>query len=48
MNKQENIKVARFLKCVNEKNYAAAHKYLKDSLETKLKQRITTVIHQDK
>jgi len=37
---QEKIFVINFLKAINEKNYAQAHKYLKSIMETKLAKRI--------
>lgn len=37
---QEKAFIVKFLKAINEKNYAAAHKYLKQIMETKLSRRI--------
>ena len=37
---QEKAFVVRFLKAINEKNNAEAHKYLKQIMETKLARRI--------
>lgn len=37
---QEKVLIVKFLKSVNEKNYAQAHKYLKAVMETKLASRI--------
>lgn len=37
---QEKALIVRFLKSINEKNYAQAHKYLKAVMETKLASRI--------
>lgn len=40
MGMQEKINVLKFLKHLNEKNYAQAHKYLKSIMEQKLMNRI--------
>lgn len=34
------VNILKFLKCLNEKNYAAAHKYLKSIMEQKIANRI--------
>jgi len=39
---QEKISIINFLKAINEKNYAAAHKYLKTIMETKLAKKIAS------
>jgi len=47
MNEQEKHNIVNFLKSVNEKNYAQAHKYLKDSLDQKMKERIANTLKQE-
>ena len=47
MNEQEKQNIVNFLKSVNEKNYAQAHKYLKDSLDQKMKERIANTLKQE-
>lgn len=37
---QQKINILKFLKCLNEKNYAQAHKYLKSVIEHKIMNRI--------
>ena len=39
-NMQERVNLVKFLKQLNEKNYAEAHKYLKKVMESKLVNRI--------
>ena len=39
---QEKVSIINFLKAINEKNYAAAHKYLKNIMETKLTKKISS------
>jgi hypothetical protein len=39
-NMQERVNLVNFLKQLNEKNYAEAHKYLKKVMESKLANRI--------
>ena len=39
---QEKVYIINFLKAINEKNYAAAHKYLKNIMETKLTKKISS------
>ena len=38
----ERANIVRFLKNLNEKNYAGAHKYLKQIMESKLQKRISS------
>ena len=44
---KESLLIANFLKCVSEKNYSAANKYLKGLVETKLKSKIAQHIDQN-
>lgn len=37
---KERVEIVKFLKHLNEKNYAEAHKYLKNIMEAKLQKRI--------
>ena len=39
-----HIKITKFIKCMNEKNYAKANKYLQAVLEDKMKARIASGI----
>lgn len=48
MKSSERNNIVKFLKGINEKNYAQAHKYLKDSLDHKMRERIDTVVKQGK
>lgn len=41
---KENVLIANFIKCVSEKNYAEANKYLKQVIENKLMERISQAI----
>ena len=47
MNNEEKHSIVNFIKDVNEKNYAEAHKYLKDSLDQKMKERIANTLQQE-
>jgi len=40
---KEHADIAQFLKNLNEKNYAQAHKYLKKIMESKLQSRVASV-----
>ena len=42
INMEERANIIKFLKNLNEKNYAEAHKYLKKIMESKLQARIST------
>jgi len=42
INMEERSNIVKFLKNLNEKNYAEAHKYLKKIMESKLQARIST------
>ena len=44
MKASEKAKTAQFLKALNEKNYALAHKYLKSVINDKVTKRINKVI----
>lgn len=44
MKPTEKAKIAQFLKALNEKNYAQAHKYLKSVINEKLTKRINNAI----
>ena len=44
MNPTQKAKIAQFLKALNEKNYAQAHKYLKSVINEKLTKRINNAI----
>jgi len=37
---KERVEIVKFLKRLNEKNYAEAHKYLKKIMEAKIKHKI--------
>jgi hypothetical protein len=39
---KDRIEIINFLKRLNEKNYAEAHKYLKKIMESRVKQRIAS------
>tara|TARA_R100000322_G_C5404160_1_gene182120 strand:- start:494 stop:640 length:147 start_codon:yes stop_codon:yes gene_type:complete len=47
MNNEEKQNIVKFIQDVNQKNYAEAHKYLKDSLDQKMKQRIANTLQQE-
>ena len=47
MNNEEKRNIVKFIQDVNQKNYAEAHKYLKDSLDQKMKQRIANTLQQE-
>ena len=40
----QKAKIAQFLKALNEKNYALAHKYLKSVINEKVSSRINNAI----
>lgn len=44
MKPTEKTKLAQFLKALNEKNYAVAHKYLKSVINDKISNRINRAI----
>jgi hypothetical protein len=44
MKKQQKAKIAQFLKALNEKNYAVAHKYLKSVINEKITNKINSAI----
>lgn len=44
MKATQKAKIAQFLKALNEKNYAHAHKYLKSVINEKVNIRINRVI----
>ena len=44
MKSGQKIKIAQFLKALNEKNYALAHKYLKSVINEKVTKRVNTAI----
>lgn len=44
MKPTEKVKLAQFLKALNEKNYAVAHKYLKSVINEKITNRINKTI----
>lgn len=41
---KESVNIAKFLKCLSEKNYAMANKYLKNIVENKIKRKISREI----
>ena len=43
MSKDQKQKIQSFLGSVTEKNYAAANKYLKEVLDSKMRERISNV-----
>jgi hypothetical protein len=47
MNNEEKQNIVKFIQDVNQKNYAEAHKYLKDSLDQKMKERIANTLEQE-
>ena len=47
MNNEEKQNIVKFIQDVNQKNYAEAHKYLKESLDQKMKQRIANTLQQE-
>ena len=44
MKSSQKVKIAQFLKALNEKNYAQAHKYLKSIVNEKVAQRVNKAI----
>jgi hypothetical protein len=40
----QKAKIAQFLKALNEKNYALAHKYLKSVINEKVSSRVNSAI----
>ena len=44
MKSDQKAKIAQFLKALNEKNYAHAHKYLKSVINEKITKKINNAI----
>jgi hypothetical protein len=44
MKPSQKVKIAQFLKALNEKNYAGAHKYLKSVINEKVVTRVNKAI----
>ena len=45
-NSEKKLNVLKFIKCVSEKNFAEANKYLKNAVDAILKQKIATAVKQ--